>query len=319
MSSSLTIREARNADADRIAALISDLAREFILADADAQAQERFLGATTPAAIAEFMRGPFRFHVLEIDGELAGVAGMRDNRHLYHLFIARRYQGQGLARRLWRHAAAVCLGSGNPGEFTVNSSINAVAFYERLGFTATASRQARGGISFVPMKLTMTADDPARRSTDGPDAGGDFRADHAHLLIASYRHWTGRDLVENVPQPGALARALYEAPFVVASHGDEPDPVFNYANRAALALFEATWDEFTSMPSRLSAEPVAREERAALLARVTAHGFIDDYGGVRISIRGRRFRIARATVWNVIDARGAHRGQAVVFRDWEYL
>ena len=38
MSSSLTIREARNSDADRIATLISDLAREFILADAAAQA-----------------------------------------------------------------------------------------------------------------------------------------------------------------------------------------------------------------------------------------------------------------------------------------
>ena len=319
MSFSLTIREARNSDAERIATLISDLAREFILADATAEAQARFLGAATPAAIAEFMRGPFRYHVLEVDGELAGVAGMRDNRHLYHLFIARRYQGQGLARQLWRHVAAVCLGSGNPGEFTVNSSINAVAFYERLGFTATASRQERGGISFVPMKLTITPEDLSWPAMDGPPASGDFLADHAQLLVTSYRHWTGRDLLDPVPTPGALARALYEAPFVVASHGGEPDPVFNYGNRAALALFEATWDQFSSMPSRLSAEPVAREERATLLARVAAHGFIDDYSGVRISIHGRRFRIARATVWNVIDTRGGHRGQAVVFRDWEYL
>lgn len=152
-----------------------------------------------------------------------------------------------------------------------------------------------------------------------PDEGNGFLADHASLLTASYRHWTGRDLVDPGLSSVAQARALYQAPFVAASHGTEADPVFNYGNRAALALFEATWETFTALPSRLSAEPVARAERERLLARVHAHGFIDDYSGVRISTRGRRFRIARATVWNVIDAAGAPRGQAVMFCDWEYL
>lgn len=152
-----------------------------------------------------------------------------------------------------------------------------------------------------------------------PDEGNGFLADHAALLIASYRHWTGRDLVDPGLSAAGQARALYEAPFVAASHGAEPDPAFNYGNRAALALFESTWDAFTSLPSRLSAEPVARAERERLLARVHAHGYIDDYGGVRVSTRGRRFRIARATVWSVIDANGAPRGQAVMFREWEYL
>jgi len=152
-----------------------------------------------------------------------------------------------------------------------------------------------------------------------PQVGNDYLADYAGLLIASYRHSTGRDLVAPGQSEIERARTLYEAPFVVASHGTEPDPVFNYGNRAALALFEATWDAFTSLPSRLSAEPMARAERERLLARVHVHGFIDDYSGVRVSTRGRRFRIARATVWNVIDAAGAPRGQAVMFRDWEYL
>ncbi len=152
-----------------------------------------------------------------------------------------------------------------------------------------------------------------------PDAGNGFLADHAGLLIASYRHWTGRDLVDPRLSAVERARTLYEAPFVAASHGTGPDPVFNYGNRAALALFEATWVAFTSLPSRLSAESVARAERERLLARVHADGYIDDYSGVRVSTRGRRFRIARATVWNVIDSAGAPRGQAVMFRDWQYL
>jgi hypothetical protein len=156
-------------------------------------------------------------------------------------------------------------------------------------------------------------------STPAPEESNGFLAERARRLIESYRRWTGRDLVDRELSPVEQARALFEAPFVTASHGTEADPVFNYANRAALTLFETSWPDFTSMPSRLSAEPVAREERAQLLARVNRHGFIDDYSGIRISASGRRFRIRRATVWNVVDARGVPAGQAVVFHDWEYL
>ena len=57
-----------------------------------------------------------------------------------------------------------------------------------------------------------------------------------------------------------------------------------------------------------------REERQALLDRVTAQGYIDDYAGIRISAKGRRFRIARAVVWNLVDAGGHCHGQAAMFR-----
>jgi hypothetical protein len=62
-----------------------------------------------------------------------------------------------------------------------------------------------------------------------------------------------------------------------------------------------------------------RAQRAQLLGSVSRRGFIDDYSGIRISTAGRRFRIHRATVWNVMDAHGAPAGQAVMFRDWEYI
>jgi hypothetical protein len=71
------------------------------------------------------------------------------------------------------------------------------------------------------------------------------------------------------------------------------------------------------MPSRLSAEPLAREERARLLARVAARGYVDDYTGVRISSTGRRFRVRDATVWNLTDEQGYYRGQAACLRRWE--
>jgi hypothetical protein len=159
----------------------------------------------------------------------------------------------------------------------------------------------------------------AASTRPAPSADNEFLASHAHLLIESHRRATGRELLDSGGSPVEQARALFEAPFVVASHGTEADPVFNYGNRAALELFEMSWEQFTTMPSRLSAEPVARDERARLLARVAQAGFIDDYQGVRVSRTGRRFFIQRATVWSVLDADGANRGQAVTFRDWRYL
>lgn len=97
------------------------------------------------------------------------------------------------------------------------------------------------------------------------------------------------------------------------SHGTEPDPVLNYGNRRALGLWETDWIDFTNTRSRLTAEPVHRDERARLLERTARDGFVDDYAGVRISKRGRRFRIEQAVVWNLVDAVGRRLGQAAAF------
>jgi predicted DNA-binding protein (UPF0251 family) len=56
-----------------------------------------------------------------------------------------------------------------------------------------------------------------------------------------------------------------------------------------------------------------------LLAAVAQRGFIDDYSGVRISKSGRRFHIARATVWNLLTEDGRPCGQAAMFDRWEFL
>jgi hypothetical protein len=146
-----------------------------------------------------------------------------------------------------------------------------------------------------------------------------FAVAHALTLAHSFRKFTGRDLLPGVTDGRELAEELFHAPFVVVSHGTEADPILNYGNAAALALWEMSWDELTRIPSRLTAETPLREERARLLAAVAARGFIDDYAGVRISKSGRRFRIEQATVWNLVDADGAPCGQAATFAAWEFL
>lgn len=43
--------------------------------------------------------------------------------------------------------------NGNIGEFTVNSSLNAVEVYERFGFRAVGSIVEVHGVSFLPMRF----------------------------------------------------------------------------------------------------------------------------------------------------------------------
>jgi GNAT superfamily N-acetyltransferase len=140
-------------DAERIAALIRELAAKFILCDFSAEGKSRFLSDHTSIALADRIRSNFHYRITEFGGELIGVVGVRDSVHLYHLFVAEAFQGQGIARALWEQAKAECLERGTPGTFTVNSSKYAVPMYERFGFVVTGPVQDVGGVQFVPMKL----------------------------------------------------------------------------------------------------------------------------------------------------------------------
>ncbi|MEP0918391.1 MEKHLA domain-containing protein [Leptolyngbya sp. DQ-M1] len=139
-----------------------------------------------------------------------------------------------------------------------------------------------------------------------------WQLQQAQRLIDSFHHWTGKTLIQT-------PEALFEAPFVVVSHGTDPDPIFNYGNRQALTLWEMDWEAFTQLPSRKSAEPVSQEERSRLLAQAKAQGYISDYRGVRISSAGKRFWIEDVILWTVLDEFNQPSGQAATFSTWKFI
>jgi hypothetical protein len=141
----------------------------------------------------------------------------------------------------------------------------------------------------------------------------------SQLLMNSYRHWVGRELMQREGKPEDQAQTLFLAPFVVVSHGMEEDPILNYGSQLALTLWEMTWEELLRTPSRITAEPVNRAEREWMLERARTRGYIDNYRGVRISHSGRRFLIENAIVWNVADPTGRRLGQAATFSRWTFL
>jgi hypothetical protein len=70
----------------------------------------------------------------------------------------------------------------------------------------------------------------------------------------------------------------------VLAHNTDPDPRFIYANKAAQSAFEYDWVEITSLPSRLSAEPIDRDERQKLLDAVRSGGA--PKGRIRLQLMG---------------------------------
>ncbi len=142
---------------------------------------------------------------------------------------------------------------------------------------------------------------------------------HSGALLDSFQRASGRDLAPRGGGPEAEALRLLDAPFVVVSHGRESDPLLNYGNRVALALWEMDIATFLATPSRLTAEATLRESRERLLEETARSGFVSGYEGVRISATGRRFRISNVTIWNVPNGDGSPAGQAATFSRWTFL
>lgn len=140
---------------------------------------------------------------------------------------------------------------------------------------------------------------------------------HSQLLISSFERLTGRTLLNFTGSPEEIAQALFEADFALVSHGIESDPIFNYGNREALQLWELEWKDFTSMPSRKSAEKQVQQERDRLLSETIAKGF-SNFSGVRISSTGKRFHIEDGIIWNILED-NQYCGQAAIYSNYIYL
>lgn len=143
---------------------------------------------------------------------------------------------------------------------------------------------------------------------------------YAAILADSFHRWTGRDLrtEARAAATGDLSEALFHAPCPLVSHGTQADPVFRYANQAALDLWELDWAKFTAMPSRLSAPPATgvQDDRQALLKAAMAKGHVENYTGTRVSSTGKLFDIEDTVLWSVVDKEGIRYGTAALIKRW---
>ena len=128
-------------------------------------------------------------------------------------------------------------------------------------------------------------------------------------LLSSYQRLTGEVLADSLD-------ALWESQHPVVAHDVKDPPHFFYGNHAALTLFGIKARKFIRMASYKSALPDAREDRAAMLAKLEETDIVTGYSGVRIAADRSRFRINDAVIWNLHDTAGKRVGQAATFADW---
>lgn len=150
----ITIRPATADDAEAISRLIQSVAHFFTL-DPTGKGAEKFLQTLSPTAIAGYVTAPHFCYLTAwlpatrtTEAQLVGVIALRDQTHVYHLFVASEHQNQGLARQLWQH---VQQHYPLADTITVNASVYAVPVYQRFGFVIQGERREQAGIAFVPM------------------------------------------------------------------------------------------------------------------------------------------------------------------------
>ena len=81
-----------------IAALLRELALEFIMHESSREGASTFLAENDQSGVRKVLALGHVYHVALAEGQLAGFIAIRDNSHLFHLVVGKRWQGQGLAR-----------------------------------------------------------------------------------------------------------------------------------------------------------------------------------------------------------------------------
>ncbi len=153
----IEIRPATSNDASAISAFIHALSPYFTI-EPDGRGAEQFFASISSEAIAGYIRSPnFAYFIAHNDGQLAGVAALRDGSHVYHLFVASEYHGKGYGRILWEHLLQHARQEEGLERLTVNSSTYAEQMYRHFGFEPTAEKQMMHGLAFIPMQMLVKA------------------------------------------------------------------------------------------------------------------------------------------------------------------
>jgi GNAT superfamily N-acetyltransferase len=149
----MDIRPAFITDSNAISQLLTVLAKKYIIGELSEEGVNNLLGSMTVTSIQAFFDQGYRYHVGEINHKIVGVVGTRDNSHLFHLFVDEKHQGNGYSSMLWQIGQKACLTAGNPGYFTVNSSLNAQEIYKGWGFVPLGGIREGGGVKDIPMRI----------------------------------------------------------------------------------------------------------------------------------------------------------------------
>ncbi len=148
----MLIRSATIEDAAAISQLVTASAREHIAPTLSAAGLAHLLAEMEQESVAARIRHGYKFFVALESDALIGIAAVRPPAHLYYLFVDTRHQRKGIGRQLWNRTYDWITSSTGDEPITVNSSLNAVSVYERLGFAPAGPPEDLHGVRYQPMR-----------------------------------------------------------------------------------------------------------------------------------------------------------------------
>jgi GNAT superfamily N-acetyltransferase len=146
-------------EAPALAQLVNGLSH-YYLDDPKVQLPDWLSDTLTEGAFAARLADPSYINLVckfkdEVSGAdvIQGYISIKDQSHIYHLFVAEEYQGKGIAKQLWNQARSITQNE----SFTVRSSLYAVPVYKQFGFVEAGEVGCKDGVSFQPMNLSIQA------------------------------------------------------------------------------------------------------------------------------------------------------------------
>lgn len=159
----LHLRLGRPDDAPAIARLARRVVRRWIAPLQPKEGIASIEASLRVAVIRQRMAAGQRFHLAFRDGVLVGIGAIRNDSHVFHLFVGTRYQGQGIARRLWHRMREDGMRRADTRVFTLYAAPNAESFYAHLGFERDPDpARVRGNVVSTPMMYRVDASDVRR-------------------------------------------------------------------------------------------------------------------------------------------------------------
>eukprot|EP00891_Asterochloris_glomerata_P005660 jgi/Astpho2/5660/Aster-x1308 len=123
------------------------------------------------------------------------------------------------------------------------------------------------------------------------------------LMLESFHRKVGRNMMEDKDiEIKDAPKALWDAPFALLSHefGDS-EAKYDYANKAALDLFETQWDQLVGKPSTITSpeDQQVRGDREQLLQQAREKGTVEIKDAIRRTLKGAKIQLTSGVLWTI--------------------
>jgi len=154
--STVRIEKYQHGQEEMIYQLIKKVYDEYVSIDYFEEGNKFFYDWIQPSKIADRQLIQTNIWVAYKDSELVGMIEIRDNKFISLLFVDKKYQGQGIAKRLFNESLKEIIQRDfNLDKFYVHASPYSIPIYRKMGFIETDNMREENGIKYLPMEMII--------------------------------------------------------------------------------------------------------------------------------------------------------------------